>query len=439
MRKTRYLIILICYILFCAGCSMNEGAGNDSGAEGTDIVHDGGSSYLEKPVTGQSATAPVQESDSAVPVREDNSLSVDAATTQSSLNQFQGLDEIQYAGGDKVLLFADKIYLYELSGNSVAAESEYPDSGGEYSGLKAWIIDSGYVVAYEAFCEDSETGTNSAYSDSAIFDSTVVGGNGTAGAIHIMFAYYNENLVLQKTVDVTGLGSDITYIHEAAPSMDGSMIAVCEWGVGIALYNAETMEKLKVLSLRGTENAEIGKLHSISQVGFAENDNKIIFLGTCIKDGEGYTCFGSVKTDGSNLCIHKESASDAMSVYPEHAIFSEKAPDELAGGKVWAYYSAQDIFRMMPLTEKRESGHVWGSDKGNYFVTAVREDNVGWTLRLYDVMTAGLVSTKVYEVENIGDYREPHICYLEDAHAAVLLQRPLGDNGLYKAGIVLFQ
>ena len=51
---------------------------------------------------------------------------------QSGLNQFQGLDEIQYAGGDRILLFADRIYLYELTGKKVIAETEYPDrNGGE--------------------------------------------------------------------------------------------------------------------------------------------------------------------------------------------------------------------------------------------------------------------------------------------------------------------
>ena len=107
--KKGYMMILTCCLLLCAGCSAdeNEDADKVTGIERSNIDM-------------------VQESGSeTVPAQEDDRKSTDSLSLQSGLNQFQGLDEIQYAGGDRILLFADRIYLYELTGKKVIAETEY--------------------------------------------------------------------------------------------------------------------------------------------------------------------------------------------------------------------------------------------------------------------------------------------------------------------------
>ena len=122
--KKGYMMILTCCLLLCAGCSADEDADKVAGIEGVDIDM-------------------VQESGSeSIPTQEDDIKS--SLSMQSGLNQFQGLDEIQYAGGDRMLLFADRIYLYELTGQKVIAETEYPDGNGGDGNFKTWIMDSGY-------------------------------------------------------------------------------------------------------------------------------------------------------------------------------------------------------------------------------------------------------------------------------------------------------
>lgn len=286
-------------------------------------------------------------------------------------------------------------------------------------------------MAYEIWKEKQEDQTSD--SESVVFG----GGESKSGSSHIMYAYFDTNLRLQKIIDLTELGAAVTFIHETAPSMDGGRIVACERGKGIFLYDVDTMAKVEVLRTDG-ENSRRGGLISVSRAAFVDNDSRIVFLGSCFEDGEGYKCYGSVKTDGGGLAVHRENTFDVMDVYPEHVIFSEELPDNMAGGQVRAYYPSQDTSRMVQLTETKESSYAWGSDKGNYFITAVSNDKTGWTLRLYDVRTAKLVSTKVYEAD-IEDYREPHICYLEDLQTAVLLQRPYGNNEQFKAGIVTFQ
>lgn len=416
MNKKGYMMILACCLLLCAGCSADEDAGKVTGIERLDIDM-------------------VQESGSeSIPAQEDDRKSIDSLSMQSGLNQFEGLDEIQYAGGDRLLLFADRIYLYELTGQKVIAETEYPDSNGGGENIRTWIMDSGYCIAYEAVSESSETETG--ITESVIF------GEGEAaitGSFHIIYAYYDTDLNFQKTIDVTALGADVNFIHQTAPSGDGRQIAVCEQGKGISLYDVNTLEKVDVLQVDGKEYVRMGGLSSVNQVAFAENDSRIVFLGNCIENGKGYVCYGSVKTDGSSLAVHRENTFDIMNVFADHTVFSEELPDDRTSGQVWIYYPFQDISQMVQLSEKTESSHVWGSDTGNYFITAVGNDNVGWTLRLYDIRTLKLVSTKVYEVPNTDDYREPHICYLEEQQIAVLFQRPYGENEQYKVGIVSFQ
>ena len=415
--KKGYMMILTCCLLLCAGCSAdeNEDADKVTGIERSNIDM-------------------VQESGSeTVPAQEDDRKSTDSLSLQSGLNQFQGLDEIQYAGGDRILLFADRIYLYELTGKKVIAETEYPDRNGGDGNLKTWIMDSGYCLAYETFVEGEEAQTGTA-------ESVIFGGGETAitGSYHIIYAYYDTEKKKKKNIDVTALGADVDFIHQTAPSRDGRQIAVCGQGKEISLYDVNTLEKVDVLQ-DGKEYAGMDGLSSVNQVAFAENDSRIIFLGNCIENGKGYVCYGSVKTDGSSLAVHRENTFDIMNVFAEHTIFSEELPDDRTSGQVWIYYPIQDTSQMVQLSEKIESNHVWGSDKGSCFITAVRNDNAGWKLRLYDIGTLKLVSAKVYEVPNTDDYREPHICYLEDQQTAVLFQRPYGENEQYKVGIVSFQ
>lgn len=416
MKKKRYMMILTCCLLLCAGCSADEDADKVTRIEGLDIDI-------------------VQESGSeSIPTQEDDRKPTDSLSMQSGLNQFQGLDEIQYAGGDRILLFADRIYLYELTGQKVIAETEYPDSNGRGGNIKTWIMDSGYCIAYETFSESQETQTGT--TECVIFGE---GEAAIAGSFHIIYAYYDTDLNFQKTIDVTALGADVEFIHRTAPSRDGRQIAVCEQGKGISLYDVNTLEKVEVLQVDGKEYAWMDGLSSVNQVAFAENDSRIVFLGNCIENDKGYVCYGSVKTDGSSLAVHRGNTFDIMNVFAEHTIYSEELPDDRTSGQVWIYYPFQDTSQMVQLSEKIESSHVWGSDKGNYFITAVRNDDIGWTLRLYDIRTLKLVSTKVYEVSNTDDYREPHICYLEEQQIAVLFQRPYGENEQYKVGVVSFQ
>ena len=114
---------------------------------------------------------------------------------------------------------ADRIYLYELTGQKVIAETEYPDSNGGGENIRTWVMDSGYCIAYEAVSESSETETG--ITESVIF------GEGEAaitGSFHIIYAYYDTDLNFQKTIDVTALGADVNFIHQTAPSGDGRQI-----------------------------------------------------------------------------------------------------------------------------------------------------------------------------------------------------------------------
>lgn len=449
MKKISLMIIISCSLLLCTGCSANENVDHVAGLEelGKDIELESdsrpesmGSDNSDNPASNALENAVIVQPNSTEQgdiglsrAQENDSKPLDSASVQSGLNQFRGMDEIQYAGEDRILVFADKIYLYELTGQKVIAETEYPDSKGLYGNLRTWITDSGYVIAYKTLSEGQESETSTT-------EIIGVGGGEITGGFQIMYAYYDANLRIDKIIDVTALGGESAFIHKTAPSRDGNRVVVCESGKGISIYDVNTLTKIEVLSVNGKDNAGLtGGLCSVSQVAFAENDSRIVFLGDYIENGEGNKCYGSVKTDGSDLSVHKGNTFDIMNVFSEHTIFSEELPDDRVSGQVWVYYPSEDRTQIIQMSEKRESNLVYGSDKGNYFVTAVENENIGWVLRLYDIRTAELVSTKLYELENTEAYRDPHICYLEEQQTAVLLQRPYGDNEQFKAGIVSFR
>lgn len=443
MEKLRYMMVLGCCLMFCAGCAADkeedyaaqiEGTGTRTEQEGraelenmgfdgpgTDGSYDTSMEEEIGPVWAKGETA-------AERPRADVGEMVDDASVQNDLNRFSALDGIGYAGGGKILLFADKIYLYDLTVRKVAAETGYPDGDASYGDFTTWMTDNGYVLAYQTFSRDQEP---------RMYETIV--SNGTEGSRHTMFAYYDADLCLQKTVDVTGLGAEVLFTNRAAPSKDGGRIAVCEIGKGISIYDLETLEKTEVLRTDKKDYAATTGSLEVSRIAFAEDDNKIVFLGNCNENGEGYKCIGSVNTDGSGLTVHKSNIFDVMSAYGHHAIFSEELPDDRAGGQVWVYYPSEDKTEVVQTSEKMESSYAWGSDKGNYFITAIEDEDTGWILRLYDVQTLKPVSTKIFELENTEDYRDPHICYLEDLQTAVLLLRPYGDNDRFKAGAISFR
>lgn len=190
MKKKNCMMILVCCILLCAGCSTDGDTGNFIKIEGQEInVGQGDDSKPGNILPNDSA----QNNSGSSQEQNGDNKPIYSASVQSELNQFQGLDEIQYAGGDRILLFADKIYLYELTGQRVVAETEYPDSNGRYGNLKTWITDSGYCIAYEVFTENQET--QMVESQSMGFGG---GEDASVGSSHIMYAYYIRTLTFKK-------------------------------------------------------------------------------------------------------------------------------------------------------------------------------------------------------------------------------------------------
>lgn len=345
----------------------------------------------------QEITEPVQESASAQDI-------------QGDLEQLEQIKTIQYAGDGRLLVYTDKLYLYDLAAGSILAEAENPADAPYISGIRVFVLDAGYAVVNEDY------------------------------QAHMICSFYDKKLNYEKQIDLTAdLQADVNFVREVAVGRSGTELAVCENG-GISLYHTDTGEKKEVLRIADISYEATDGLCSVTQVDFTADGQTLIFLGQQfslpVRDGAmAHTAAGSIHIDGSDLAVFGVEQMDIMHGFSSHAIYSQELPDDPAG-EILVYLPDEKKLFPIALTEKGESSHAWPSDNGNFVATALCVEKKGWTIRLYETKTGRLLDEAFYECENTENYRSPWLYYMEEQEFLLGFWRPYGDHTQAMAAVI---
>ncbi len=302
------------------------------------------------------------------------------------------LQSCAYAGNGMLFVLADKLYLYDTATASVLATAEAP-----LRGFEAQAIDGGYVLSG-------------------------MGDNG-------MMAYiYDSSLSLKREIAVNELLAGDFVVSETggvAVSADGKNLAFAAMG-GLYLYDLESGNLTTLLDVAqnaGTANIGISMLNAAA---FAQDNSQIVFYGSGnsipAADGEdGFSIYGSIAVDGSNLKLTKPSAYDMEEMQSSASrLFFPQTFTHANGTLLWIDRATGSAHTLSFSSSDEGRDGVYSSEQGNYVATAVLDGSL--TIRVYDVVSGEPIATEVIENSDPTYFnRIPRIYLFDGARTAVVV------------------
>ena len=302
------------------------------------------------------------------------------------------LQSCAYAGNGTLLVLADKLYLYDTGAATVLANTEAP-----LRDFEAQAIDGGYVLS----------------------------GMGDGG---MMSYIYDSSLSLKKEIAVDELLQGDFVVSETggvAASTDGKKLAFAALG-GLYLYDLESGSLTTLLDVaQNAGTASIG-ISMLNGAAFAQDNSQIVFYGSgnsipAVDGEDGFSIYGSIAVDGSNLKLTKPSAYEMEEIQSSASrLFFPQTFTQADGTLFWIDRVTGSTNTLSFSTSGEGKDGVYVSEQGNYVATAVLGSNL--TVRVYDVASGALVATEVIENSDPTYFnRIPRIYLLDGAKTAVVV------------------
>lgn len=364
MKKYWNVICTLLMIPALSGCGTNDNAA------------------VETPVALPIESATVQEQPANAPPVVPNTVQ---GIFDDSL--FDGkLRSCAYAGDGKMIVLADKLYLYDSRSGSVSAQAKAP-----LEDFNVQIFDNGYLLT-------------------------------DGSAVYL----YDKELSLEKELIISDLLTDDFVFSETgiAVSCDGKKLAMAAMRC-IYLYDLESgqLESLLPFDAAHSNNVEIGM---VSSVVFIQNNTQIMFCG----DGmpvpasvgeEGVSIYGTVDVNGKNLNITKKDSYNISEMQTRGGrLFCPQDFTKNNGTLLWID-SETGKESIITFSSGSEGGDgVYSSEQGGYIATAVLNDDL--TIYIYEVSSGNLIHTEVItNPDSTYFYRIPQVYMFDDSKTAVIL------------------
>lgn len=389
MKHKRLAIIICLFVLFIVGCTKS----NDNIGELND--HQGNSNNEGKEITSS-------ESHSTVP------------DVVSNLKLEGDIKNIYYANENKVLIAADKLYLYDLDTGTVLKESPIEPFDSE----NIWVIDNGYVAVRERLSSESNESLM------------------TSGGFSYKAIFYDYDLNTVSEFDLNQLFEDddmLMSLKAISFSSTGTQIAYATYS-GLYIYDFEKQTKTKVIDLESIDYKERSGIVNIEQIGFTNDDKRIAFKAQSFDipvdpDKPSHDTCGVVNVDGSGLLnrTFDNYSCKRLTAYNDVLLFAQDPT--IATGKTLVMEIPSEKTKIYSQIERKESGNVWGSNTGDYFATSISH-KTGWTIRVYNTKNGKLEAEQ--QVSHDGEERymdhDPIIKVIDDTRTYIVLLGAVRDD-----------
>lgn len=339
---------------------------------------------------------------SAITISQESVVSKSAVHTEVvdgiDTNKIQGkIRNIYCAAQNQVLIFADKLYIYDLVANSILYKTDIVN----FSESEFYTIEKGIAAI----------GTINANSQKdniliVLYDNSL---NKTAEINSSMFVAENEFIASPQQVAVSDDGKNIAFATN----------------LGLYIYNIHTKTKTTLIDLSDDNNEKRCGLAWIDKVSFVKNSSTLAFMAQSfdvpvINGKDAYNTYGTINIDGSNLSLgeRKDYTVKQFLAYNDFILMADgfKAPS----GKLLKLNLSKMKLETFSTKIQKESGSIFGSEKGQYFATSVvNKDNV--TVRVYSMDTGLMLMEKVIVKDGIYMEREPEIRIMDDLKTCIVM------------------
>ena len=309
-----------------------------------------------------------------------------------------------YAGGSRIIVAADKLYLCDTGKGETIASADI-----SMEDLCVQTFTDGYFVV----------GQGKAGSSNGSFATSESGGiNG-----YIL----NKDFAIQDTISFSGLLSDdfIVQITGIAVSQDGKQVAFGGLS-GLYLYDVSSRKVRTILnySEEGTAgNMQIVTMDSLTFTG----NNTLVYVGMATDPsigGDGVSVYGTVSTDSANLTITKKGdyKVDTEEVQKGGNLLIMPQSFDKNNGTLLMLDTISNTENTMSFSSRSEGKDgVYCSGQGKYVATAILKKN-SVTINIYDTTSGKKIHTETVQDSNSTYFmRIPQILILDESGTCIVV------------------
>ncbi len=310
-----------------------------------------------------------------------------------------------YAGGSRIIVAADQLYLYDTGKGKTIASADI-----SMEDLCVQTFTDGYFVVGQGKAGGGSNGSFAASESGGI--------NG-----YIL----NKDFAIQDTISFSGLLSDdfIVQITGIAVSQDGKQVAF--GGLqGLYLYDISSRKVRTILnySEKGTVgNMQIVTMDSLTFTG----NNTLVYVGMATDTsigGDGVSVYGTVSTDSANLTITKKGdyKVDTEEVQKGGNLLIMPQSFDKNNGTLLMLDTISNTEKTMSFSSRSEGKDgVYCSGQGKYVATAILKKN-SVTINIYDTASGKKIHTETVQDSNSTYFmRIPQILILDESGTCIVV------------------
>ena len=311
-----------------------------------------------------------------------------------------------YAGGSRIIVAADQLYLYDTGKGKTIASADI-----SMEDLCVQTFTDGYFVVGQGKAGGGGSNGSFAASESGGINGYIL----------------NKDFAIQDTISFSGLLSDdfIVQITGIAVSQDGKQVAF--GGLqGLYLYDISSRRVRTILnySEKGTAgNMQIVTMDSLTFTG----NNTLVYVGMATDTsigGEGVSVYGTVSTDSANLTITKKGdyKVDTEEVQKGGNLLIMPQSFDKNNGTLLMLDTISNTEKTMSFSSRSEGKDgVYCSGQGKYVATAILEES-SVTINIYDTASGKKIHTETVQDSNSTYFmRIPQILILDESGTCIVV------------------
>ena len=310
-----------------------------------------------------------------------------------------------YAGGSRIIVAADKLYLYDMGTGETIGSADI-----SMEDLCVQTFTDGYFVVGQG---KGGGGSNVSFAASE--------SDGINGYI------LNQDFAVQDTISFSGLLSDdfTPQITGVAISQDGKKVAF--GGLqGLYLYDISSRKVRTILNYSEEGTAGNMQIVTMDSLTFTEN-NTLVYAGMATDTsigGDGVSVYGTVSTDSANLTITKKGdyKVDTEEVQKGGNLLIMPQSFDKNNGTLLMLDTISNTEKTMSFSSRSEGKDgVYCSGQGKYVATAILEES-SVTINIYDTASGKSIHTETVQDSNSTYFlRVPQILILDESGTCIVV------------------
>lgn len=390
--KSIYMILVFTLSFILTACGNQGEEVSLSGTEST--------SFFEK----ENHSSATQEEQSVMEKEDDaqnqnagsqnDTVQIPMGTGMIDSSAFSGkVTGCYYADGEKIIIAADKLYLYDTQSGKSLANADIC-----LQELNVQTFSKGYLVA------GRESGNSSSEFKAYLLD---------------------KDFNVENTISFNGLIDNDFVLSTVGISVsdDGTQIAFCGMQ-GLYLYDMSSQKVSTVLNYSENAVANNMRILVIDSITFISNKS-LVYTGSGINigdSGNGFSIYGTVSVDNATLSITKNASYEVAELQKGGNLLVMPQSFNKNNGTLLMFDSASSTEQFMKFESDSEGKDgVFCSQNGNYVATASLSDT-SVNIKIYDTVSGKVIHTEKVENSNSTYFlRIPQILVLDDSKTCIVI------------------